>query len=117
MYLINILISAAIIILGIIVGTQNGNTIVDVKLLGWSYENLSLSLLMLECILIGMIIILLIAIFYEIRQRARYYKAQRRIQALEKELQEIRKLAADNVDTEGEEREIKDDVEAPKDSE
>lgn len=100
MYLINILISAIIIILGIIIGTQNGNTIVDVQVLGWSYENLSLSLVMLECILIGMVVIMLIAIVYEIRQRARYYKAQRRIKELEKELKEVRNLVADSVDNE-----------------
>ncbi|MCK4524639.1 LapA family protein [candidate division WOR-3 bacterium] len=98
MYLVNILISAIIIILGIVVGTQNGGTIIDVKLLGWTFENISLSLLMLECILVGMIVIMLIAIFYEIKQRAKIYKLQKHIQRLESELKEVRKLIADNVD-------------------
>ncbi len=99
MYLVNILISAIIIILGIVVGTQNGGTIIDVKILGWTFENMSISLLMLECILVGMIVIMLIAIFYEIKQRTKIYKLQKHVQRLETELKEVRKLVADNVDS------------------
>jgi len=55
------LVSGIIIILGIIVGTQNGNTLVTFHLLKWKFEDISLTLLLIESILIGIVIAVIIA--------------------------------------------------------
>lgn len=100
MYLLNILISAIIIIVGIIIGTQNGSTIVEVNILWWNFKNLSLSLIMLESMLFGMIIIMLIAVIYEIKQRAKIWRLKKRIANLQQELNKVRDLVAENVSVE-----------------
>ena len=106
MYLLNILISAIIIIVGIIIGTQNGSTIVDVNILWWNFKNLSLSLIMLESMLFGMIIIMLIAVIYEIKQRTKIWRLKKRIANLQEELNRVRDLVAENVSVEAETPEV-----------
>ncbi len=97
MYIVNILVSAVIIIIGIIIGTQNGNTYIDVKMLWWSFDNMSLSLVMLEALVVGMLVILIIAAVYEIMQRSRIWKMRRKIDDLQNELKRLRNLVAEDV--------------------
>lgn len=110
MYIINILLSAIIIIIGIVIGTQNGNTYIDVKMLWWNFDNMSLSLVMLESLVFGMLVVLIIAAVYEIMQRSRIWKMKRKIDELQKELQRLRNLVAEDVTEAAETAEVEEET-------
>lgn len=80
------LISGILIVLGIIIGTQNGNTTVTFYLLKWKFENISLTLLLLESLLSGIVIAVIISGINQI-------KARMQLNALKKE---NRKLKEEN---------------------
>ena len=61
MTLIISLLAGIILIFGIVVGTQNGNTTVDFHLLKWHFENIPLILLVIESIAIGFFITIILA--------------------------------------------------------
>ena len=61
MTLIISLLSGVLLIFGIIVGTQNGNTMVDFHLLKWHFEDIPLTLLVIESVLIGFFITIILA--------------------------------------------------------
>lgn len=61
MTLIISLLSGVLLIFGIIVGTQNGNTLVDFHLLKWHFEDIPLTLLVIESVLIGFFITIILA--------------------------------------------------------
>ena len=60
MGIIMVIISAIFVIFGIIIGTQNGNTLVNFAFLKWHYENVSLTLLLIESLLVGVFITIII---------------------------------------------------------
>jgi uncharacterized integral membrane protein len=61
MTLIVSLVLGILLILGIIVGSQNGNTFVNFYLLKWKFEDISLTLLVIESILVGFILTMILS--------------------------------------------------------
>lgn len=85
MLILNLLISSIIVIAGIIIGTQNGLTFTDVRLLWFSFNNVSLSLVIFESFIAGLVIVLLVSAVYEMKQNFEKRNLRRKIKALETE--------------------------------
>jgi len=68
MLILNLFISSLIIIAGIIIGTQNGLAFTDVNLLWFSFKDVSLSLVIFESFIAGLVIVLIISAIYELKQ-------------------------------------------------
>lgn len=110
------LISGIIIILGIIVGTQNGNTLVTFHLLKWRFEDISLTLLLIESILIGIVIAVTIAGVNQIKLRLQMRSLRITNRSLEREIKAIKNMPFGEVEEEeyfeekGEEGEIEEEI-------
>jgi uncharacterized membrane protein YciS (DUF1049 family) len=122
MTLIISLILGILLIFGIIIGSQNGNTLVDFYLLKWSFKDIPLTLLVIESILMGFILTIIISgvntikMKLQMRELAKENKnLQREIKALKnlpfeeeesKEPEEIITVEEDEEDTDEEEEEV-----------
>ena len=89
MILFILLWAAIFTIMGMIIGTQNGNTLVDISILIWTFKDLPLTLVLIETFAIGVLFTLIVAIIDEIRIKNRLWKSHREIKELKKELAEI----------------------------
>ena len=94
------LVSGIIIILGIIVGTQNGNTLVTFHLLKWKFEDISLTLLLIESILIGIVIAVIIAGVNQIKLRLQMRQLRIKNRSLEREIKAIKNMPFEEVEEE-----------------
>ena len=99
MGIIMVIISAIFIILGIIIGTQNGNTLVNFEFLKWHYENLSLTLLLIEALLVGAFITIIIAMINEIHIRHKLWQKNKEIKKLEDELKAVKSIPLEETET------------------
>ncbi len=106
------LISGIIIILGIIIGTQNGNTLVTFHLLKWNFEDISLTLLLIESLLFGIVIAVIIAGINQIKLRLQLRSLKIKNIKLEKEIKAIK-----NMPFEEEEEEVEEVEEAEEEKE
>jgi uncharacterized integral membrane protein len=97
MILFILLWAAIFTIMGMIIGTQNGNTLVDVSILIWTFKDLPLTLVLIETFAIGVIFTLLVAIIDEIRIKNRLWKSHREIKELKKELAALRNLPVEEM--------------------
>jgi uncharacterized integral membrane protein len=111
------LVSGIIIILGIIVGTQNGNTLVTFHLLKWRFEDISLTLLLIESILIGIVIAVIIAGVNQIKLRLQMRSLIIKNRSLEREIKAIKNMPFEEAKEEeyfeeekGEERDIEEEI-------
>ncbi len=92
MTLIVSLISGIILIFGIIVGTQNGNTLVTFYLLKWKFENIPLTLLVIESILIGSLITIILSGVNTIKMKLQMRAVQKENKNLQKEIKALKNL-------------------------
>ncbi len=120
MFVIYLLISSIVLIIGIIIGTQNGSQFVDVYLLGWHFSHVPLNLVMLESFVFGILVITAVVVFHEIKLRYRMYNLQREIKSLEDEIRKLRQIPIENMEIaekESEESEISEEVKEDEDKE
>ena len=97
MVLFILLWAAIITILGIIVGTQNGNTFVDVSILTRTFHSVPLTLVLIEAFAIGVIFTIIVAIIDELRLKARLWRNENELIELKKELTSLRNLPVEDV--------------------
>lgn len=97
------ILAAIFVILGIIIGTQNGGTIVDVHLLKWRWEQLPLSLVLIEAIALGMVFVIIIGGVNEFKLRVKLRSLRKEIQGLRGELNALRTLPVSEVEEMGRE--------------
>jgi len=105
MGIIMVIISAIFIILGIIIGTQNGNTMVNFAFLKWHYENISLTLLLIEALLVGAFITIIVAVINEVHIRHKLWQKNKEIKKLEEELRAVKSIPLEETETTEEEEE------------
>lgn len=86
------LISGIIIIIGIIIGTQNGNTLVTFHLLIWKFENISLTLLLIESLLFGIVIAVITAGINQIKLRLQMMVLKKENKSLIMEIKAIKNM-------------------------
>jgi len=99
MGIIMVIVSAIFIILGIIIGTQNGNTVVNFAFLKWHYENISLTLLLIEALLVGAFVTIIIAMINEIHIRHKLWQKNKLIKKLEDELKAVKSIPLEETET------------------
>lgn len=96
------LISGVIIIIGIIIGTQNGNTLVTFYLLKWRFENISLTLLLIESLLFGIVIAVIISGVNQIKMRLHMKSISKKNRALEREIKALKAMPFEEEEEEEE---------------
>jgi uncharacterized membrane protein YciS (DUF1049 family) len=97
-----------LLILGIIVGSQNGNTFVNFYLLKWKFEDISLTLLVIESILIGFILTMILSGVNTIKMKLQMREIVKENRNLQKEIKALKNLP---FEEEGEETEEVEEVE------
>jgi uncharacterized integral membrane protein len=97
MVLFILLWAAIFAILGMIVGTQNGNSLVDVSILLWTFKDLPLTLVLIETFAIGVFFTIIVAIIDEIRLKNRIWRSQSEIRELKKELAALRNIPVEEA--------------------
>ena len=110
------LLSGILLIFGIIIGTQNGNTMVDFHLLKWHFEDVPLTLLVIESILIGFIITIILAGVNTIKMKLQTIEIIKENKNLQKEIKALKNLPfeegeGENIPDLAEEQEDEKDVE------
>jgi len=80
------------IVVGIVFTSEN-NAPVSVTLLGFSLPSLQLGLWLLLCLLLGSLLGLLLTLFPNLRHRQQLASRERKINALQKELNNLRNAA------------------------
>jgi uncharacterized membrane protein YciS (DUF1049 family) len=107
MTLIVSLILGILLILGIIIGSQNGNTIVSFYLLKWKFENISLTLLVIESILIGFLLTMILSGVNTIKMKLQMREITNENKNLQKEIKALKNLPfEEDEETEEESEEI-----------
>lgn len=116
MVLFILLWAAIFTVLGVIIGTQNGNTLVDVSLLTRTFHNVPLTLVLIETFALGIVFAIIVAVIDEIKLKNRLWKTQRELNTLKKELTTLRNLPVEEavVDQEREEKETQEEEEKEK---
>jgi uncharacterized membrane protein YciS (DUF1049 family) len=105
MTLIVSLISGIILIFGIIVGTQNGNTMVTFYFLKWKFENISLTLLVIESIIIGIILTIILSGVNTIKMKLQMREVLKENKNLQKEIKALKNLPFEEEEEEAAESE------------
>jgi uncharacterized membrane protein YciS (DUF1049 family) len=103
MTLIIALVAGIILIFGIIVGAQNGNTLVDFYLLKWKFEDVSLTLLVIESILVGFFITIILAGVNTIKMKLQTREIVKENKNLQKEIKALKNLPFEEEEEEEEE--------------
>ncbi len=89
--------AAIFTVLGIIVGTQNGTTLVDISLLTWTFHSIPLTLVLIETFAIGIVFTIIVAVIDEVKLKNRLWKANRENRELKKELTSLRNLPVEEI--------------------
>ncbi|MBN1693785.1 LapA family protein [candidate division WOR-3 bacterium] len=105
-----------LLILGIIVGSQNGNTFVNFYLLKWKFEDISLTLLVIESILIGFILTMILSGVNSIKMKLQMREIVKENRNLQKEIKALKNLPFEEEEGEGTE-EVEEIVEEDEDEE
>lgn len=112
MVLFILLWAAIFTILGMIIGTQNGNSLVDVSILIWTFKGLPLTLVLIETFALGVFFTIIVAIIDEIRLKNRIWRSQNEIKELKKELAALRNIPVEEaiIDQKEKEQQIKEET-------
>ncbi len=97
------LIAGIIIVFGIIIGTQNGNTLVTFYLLKWKFEDTSLTLLLIESLLLGIVVAVIIAGINQIKLRLQMRSLTSENRELENEIKALKSMPFEETEEETEE--------------
>jgi uncharacterized integral membrane protein len=92
MTLIISVILGILLIFGIIIGSQNGNTLVDFYLLKWHFEELPLTLLVIESILVGFILTVIISGVNTIKMKFQMREITKENINLQKQIKALKNL-------------------------
>lgn len=92
MTLIISVILGILLIFGIIIGSQNGNTLVNFYLLKWHFEDLPLTLLVIESILIGFILTIIISGVNTIKMKLQMREVTKENINLKKQIKALKNL-------------------------
>jgi uncharacterized integral membrane protein len=106
MTLIISLITGIILVFGIIIGTQNGNTLVNFYLLKWKFENIPLTLLVIESMIIGILFTIILSGINTIKMKLQMREILKENKNLQREIKALK-----NLPFEEEEEEIKEEEE------
>jgi uncharacterized integral membrane protein len=101
MTLIIALISGVLLIFGIVIGIQNGNTVVDFHLLKWHFENVHLILLVIESIAVGFFITIILAGVNTIKMKLQTREIIKENQNLQKEIKALKNLPFEEGEGDG----------------
>jgi uncharacterized membrane protein YciS (DUF1049 family) len=105
MTLIISLILGILLIFGIIIGSQNGNTLVDFYLLKWSFKDIPLTLLVIESILMGFILTIIISGVNTIKMKLQMRELSKENKNLQREIKALKNLPFEEDDEESKESE------------
>ena len=97
MYLFVVIILVAFAICGVILGTQNSGTVVDIHLFTRELKNVPVTLLMVESFVAGIVLAFIVAIYDHVRLRARLRKKEREVETLTKEIGALRALPGEEL--------------------
>jgi uncharacterized membrane protein YciS (DUF1049 family) len=86
------LILGILLIFGIIIGSQNGNTMVNFYLLKWSFEDIPLTLLVIESILMGFILTIIISGVNTIKMKLQMRELSKENKNLQREIKALKNL-------------------------
>ena len=103
MTLIISLILGILLIFGIIIGSQNGNTLVDFYLLKWSFKDIPLTLLVIESILMGFILTIIISGVNTIKMKLQMRELSKDNKNLQREIKALKNLPFEEEDEESKE--------------
>ena len=87
-----IILTAIFAIIFITIGIQNGGTVVDVSVLTWHFTQVPLTLVMIECLALGVFITIIVAGINEIRLRHNLWNCEKEKKKLAEELKALRNL-------------------------
>jgi uncharacterized membrane protein YciS (DUF1049 family) len=90
-----------LLIFGIIIGSQNGNTFVNFYLLKWKFEDISLTLLVIESILIGFILTMILSGVNSIKMKLQMREIAKENRNLQKEIKALKNLPFEEEEGEG----------------
>ncbi len=97
MILFILLWAAIFTILGMIIGTQNGNTLVDVSILTWTFKDLPLTLVLIETFALGVFFTIIVSVIDEIRLKNRVWRCNKDIKDLKAELAALRNIPVEEA--------------------
>lgn len=103
MTLIISLILGILLIFGIIIGSQNGTTFVNFYVLKWKFENIPLTLLVIESILIGFILTIIISGVNTIKMKLQMREITKENTNLQKQIKALKNLPFEEEEEEKEE--------------
>jgi len=86
------LILGILLIFGIIIGSQNGNTLVNFYLLKWSFEDIPLTLLVIESILMGFVLTVIISGVNTIKMKLQMRELSKENKNLQREIKALKNL-------------------------
>jgi len=86
------LILGILLIFGIIIGSQNGNTMVDFYLLKWSFKDIPLTLLVIESILMGFVLTIIISGVNTIKMKLQMRELSKENKNLQREIKALKNL-------------------------
>jgi uncharacterized membrane protein YciS (DUF1049 family) len=107
--IIFLIVVAVLVLVAIVIGIQNGEEVVDLHLLVWSWVQIPMVVVMIVCMAFGMFLAIVVALPYEIRLYFRLKMQQRDSRSLRVELDNMR-----NIPLGGIEDAIKDGLEKKK---
>jgi uncharacterized integral membrane protein len=100
MTLIISVILGILLVFGISIGVQNGNTIVDFYLLKWHFDDIPLTLLVIESILIGFILTIIISGFNTIKMKLQMRETIKENINLKKQIKALKNLPLEEEEEE-----------------
>ncbi len=106
MTLIISVILGILLIFGIIIGSQNGNTFVNFYVLKWKFEDIPLTLLVIESILIGFILTIIISGVNTIKMKLQMREITKENTNLQKQIKALKNLPFEEEEEEEESEEI-----------
>lgn len=96
-----VLLSCFAILFLTILGIQNGNTITDVVIFTRSFNDVPLTLVMIEAFALGIIVTIIIAGINELRLRQRLWELEKKNKELTEEIKALRNVPLNEIKNEG----------------
>jgi uncharacterized membrane protein YciS (DUF1049 family) len=98
--LIFLVLVVVLILMAIAIGIQNGDQLVNVFVLKWSWSDIPLVMVMIECIAFGMFLTIIIGVPYEIRMWLNLRAQRKEMKMMRAELDSMRNLPLSGVEEE-----------------
>ncbi len=96
-----VLLSCFAILFLTILGIQNGNTMTDVVIFTRSFNDIPLTLVMIEAFALGIIVTIIIAGINELRLRQRLWDLEKKNKELTEEIKALRNVPLNEIKNEG----------------